>query len=422
MDAATLAELVGKAKCRVFGWEDAANEPQRNVLAVLPEGFDHTDATILCEPSLARKTTRPPDALLIDPIAGVHLIEVKGYALDQIEAIEPGGLLKVGDHGDRIRRARSPKSARRCLTSRMPPRKPLHPTSRCTSSTGSSSRQLAGNLGLGDGAQMPMHLQHSCSRTICLNSPTRSGQMGNAILQTRVFPNGPPISLPASGEPSAIHPCSIKYRRNGSHVVFPLLRLANFSTRLPRLTRPSPMSSNVVTRQGTSIMALLLLGVCRPVRHPGGPVLLEEWWGGSVSLSELSTAPSHLSPAVHPETVSMRARGSRAIRREPQDTRRSDERAGGVESRTRPQTQREARSFHGREQSGQIGSAQPHATPGIDLEIESVRQVLEQAEPHAVGDPRLCFEQSLAARDQQGADIEDGRQRDQPGLTQCCAR
>ncbi len=95
MDAATLAKLVGKANCRVFGWEDATNEPQRNVLAVLIHGFDHKDATILCEPSLARKTTRPPDARLIDPIAGVHLIEVKGFALDQIEAIEPGGLLKV---------------------------------------------------------------------------------------------------------------------------------------------------------------------------------------------------------------------------------------------------------------------------------------------------------------------------------------
>ena len=35
-----LAMLVGKAKCRVFGWEDAANEPQRNVLAVVIEGFD----------------------------------------------------------------------------------------------------------------------------------------------------------------------------------------------------------------------------------------------------------------------------------------------------------------------------------------------------------------------------------------------
>ncbi len=99
MDAATLSKLVGKANCRVLGWEDAANEPQRNVLAVLIEGFNHKDAIILCEPSLARRTTRPPDALLIDPIAGVHLIEVKGFALDQIEGIEPGGLLKVRYYG-----------------------------------------------------------------------------------------------------------------------------------------------------------------------------------------------------------------------------------------------------------------------------------------------------------------------------------
>ena len=93
MDAATLNRLVGKAKCRVFGCEDADNEPQRNLLAALIEGFNHPVATVLCEPSLARKTTRPLDALLIDPIAGVRLAEVKGYALDQIEAIEPGGLL-----------------------------------------------------------------------------------------------------------------------------------------------------------------------------------------------------------------------------------------------------------------------------------------------------------------------------------------
>ena len=98
------------------------------MLATLIEGFDHKDSTILCEPSLARKTTRPPDALLIDPIAGVQLIEVKGYALDQIEAIEPGGLLKVRYFGDRIRRAQLLKFARRCSTSRMPQNKPLQQT------------------------------------------------------------------------------------------------------------------------------------------------------------------------------------------------------------------------------------------------------------------------------------------------------
>src|SRR5271166_1126950 len=71
MDAATLDRLVGKAKCRVFGWEDAANEPQRNVLVVLIEGFDHPDATLV----LVRvdAPSKHPDRLRdqrgLDPIA-----------------------------------------------------------------------------------------------------------------------------------------------------------------------------------------------------------------------------------------------------------------------------------------------------------------------------------------------------------------
>jgi hypothetical protein len=95
MRADELAKLVENARCRVFGHEDAGNAPQREVLAALIRGFDRLDATILCEPSLARKTTRPPDAVLVDPTAGVHVVEVKGVTLDQIEAIEPGGLLKI---------------------------------------------------------------------------------------------------------------------------------------------------------------------------------------------------------------------------------------------------------------------------------------------------------------------------------------
>ena len=95
MRADELAKLVERARCRVFGHEDAGNDAHRGVLAALIRGFDHPDATVLCEPSLARKTTRPPDAVLIDPIAGVHVVEVKGVTLGQIEAIEPGGLLKI---------------------------------------------------------------------------------------------------------------------------------------------------------------------------------------------------------------------------------------------------------------------------------------------------------------------------------------
>src|SRR5438270_7975613 len=99
MQAETLSKLVQASRCRVFGHEDAANSPQRAVLAALIRGFDHPDATVLCEPSLARKTTRPPDAVLVDPVAGVHVGEVKGVTLDQVEAIEPGGLFVIRYRG-----------------------------------------------------------------------------------------------------------------------------------------------------------------------------------------------------------------------------------------------------------------------------------------------------------------------------------
>ncbi|MEX1026861.1 MAG: hypothetical protein WD049_02470, partial [Candidatus Paceibacterota bacterium] len=81
-------------KCRVFGWDDASNDPHRQVMAALVLGFDHSDATVLCEPSLARTSKRPPDLVLVDATAGLHVIEVKGHDLQQIEAIEPGGQLR----------------------------------------------------------------------------------------------------------------------------------------------------------------------------------------------------------------------------------------------------------------------------------------------------------------------------------------
>ncbi|MDB5341314.1 MAG: hypothetical protein JWN70_6933, partial [Planctomycetaceae bacterium] len=86
-----LQRLLSTARCRAFGCDDASNDAQRLVLAALIQGFDHSEATVLCEPSLARSGKRPPDAVLVDPIAGIHIVEVKGHDLQQIEAIEPGG-------------------------------------------------------------------------------------------------------------------------------------------------------------------------------------------------------------------------------------------------------------------------------------------------------------------------------------------
>lgn len=81
--------------CRVLGSEYATNDAHRRVLDLLIQGFPSADTTILCEPSLHRSSTRPPDVVVVDPIAGVHVIEVKGYSLPNIEGVEPGGGIRV---------------------------------------------------------------------------------------------------------------------------------------------------------------------------------------------------------------------------------------------------------------------------------------------------------------------------------------
>ncbi len=104
MQRSDLERLVNSAKCRVFGWEDASNDSHRQVMAALVRGFSHPDATVLCEPSLARTSKRPPDLVLVDPFAGLHFVEVKGHDLQSIEAIEPGGQLRLRyDNGSRTK-------------------------------------------------------------------------------------------------------------------------------------------------------------------------------------------------------------------------------------------------------------------------------------------------------------------------------
>lgn len=89
-----LDKLVTNTTCRASGFDHAENDAQRLVLASLVQGFNHPEASILCEPSLARSSKRPPDVVLIDTIAGIHVVEVKGHDLSQIIGIEPGGQIK----------------------------------------------------------------------------------------------------------------------------------------------------------------------------------------------------------------------------------------------------------------------------------------------------------------------------------------
>jgi len=99
MEKLELANVARNSSCRALGIEDAKNPAQRAVLAALIRGSDDPDATVLCEPSLARSTTRPPDAVLVDLVAGLHVIEVKGVSLDQIQGIEPGGQFRIQYNG-----------------------------------------------------------------------------------------------------------------------------------------------------------------------------------------------------------------------------------------------------------------------------------------------------------------------------------
>lgn len=90
-----LARIVQAALCRVVGEDDACNDGHRLVLARLIQTFNRTESAVLCEPSLARKTSRPPDCVLIDPEIGVHVFEVKAMPLEQIESLEAGGQLRI---------------------------------------------------------------------------------------------------------------------------------------------------------------------------------------------------------------------------------------------------------------------------------------------------------------------------------------
>jgi hypothetical protein len=95
MNRADLGKSLERAKCRVFGWQDAGNDGHRAVLACLVDAFNNSESALLVEPSLSRKTNQPPDIVLIDPEVGVHVVEVKAFDLDKIETIEPGGVLVI---------------------------------------------------------------------------------------------------------------------------------------------------------------------------------------------------------------------------------------------------------------------------------------------------------------------------------------
>jgi hypothetical protein len=95
MKKAELARLISGLQCKVIGADDAANDGHRRTLAVLARAFDNSESALLCEPSLTRRTRRPPDVVLIDPEVSVHVFEVKAMPIDRIDGIEAGGVLCI---------------------------------------------------------------------------------------------------------------------------------------------------------------------------------------------------------------------------------------------------------------------------------------------------------------------------------------
>lgn len=95
MTEAELLRVVRQSKLRAITPEAASNGPHRQVIATLCRGLDEEGVTILCEPSLTRTSQRPPDIVIIDPVSGVHVIEVKAVNLDQVAGLDPGGTLQL---------------------------------------------------------------------------------------------------------------------------------------------------------------------------------------------------------------------------------------------------------------------------------------------------------------------------------------
>jgi hypothetical protein len=87
--------ILDKASCRVHGARQAGNDAHRFVLGEVVQAFDNPRAVVLCEPGLTSHTMNPPDVVLVDSEAGVHVIEVKGVGLDKIRDVHAGGEVEI---------------------------------------------------------------------------------------------------------------------------------------------------------------------------------------------------------------------------------------------------------------------------------------------------------------------------------------
>lgn len=82
-------------KCQVIDPDEAVTTTHQEVLLILAQTFNRNDAVLLCEPSVVRGHSGPPDIVVLDPASGLHVIEVKGVELDQVQSVVAGGAIKI---------------------------------------------------------------------------------------------------------------------------------------------------------------------------------------------------------------------------------------------------------------------------------------------------------------------------------------
>jgi superfamily I DNA and RNA helicase len=99
-------------RCRIIDAEEARTTTHREVLLILAQTFDDEGAVLLCEPSIVRGRSGPPDIAIVDPKSGVHVVEIKGVPLDSVRAVNAGGAIEI-TYGSNISRKDPSRQATR---------------------------------------------------------------------------------------------------------------------------------------------------------------------------------------------------------------------------------------------------------------------------------------------------------------------
>lgn len=99
-----LEDQLSRLRCRIIDAEEARTASHRDVLLVMAQTFDRDGVVLLCEPSVVRGHSRPPDIAVIDPASGLHVVEVKGVTLDRVLSVQPGGAIEIEYDSNRSRK------------------------------------------------------------------------------------------------------------------------------------------------------------------------------------------------------------------------------------------------------------------------------------------------------------------------------